>query len=338
MKSIHDMNGSEKAAALLIALGPEIASEIIKHLDEESIEKLSVEMARLEQLSPDEKEDLIGDFMISLRKEGKKLAAGPGSARELLAAAFGEEKAEEIITRMPPVDVKKEFVFLHELEPSVISQLLAEEMPQVVTLTLTFLPSHLAAGVMKELPKDLAKEVAVRMAKMSNIVPEAAVEVARALKKRYNRYLQEGVISGSTEGLNSLITILSHMKGEHERGILKELDESEPELSEKIRDEMVSFEKVVNLSNQDIRVLIDELNSDDTLARALKGAGDDIRFKFIRNMSQNRATDILTDMDTMGPIPLKEVEECRGVIVDIMRDLYDNGVIDFRRDGEVYVE
>lgn len=338
MKSIFDMNGSERAAALLIALGPEIASEIIKHLDEESIEKLSVEMARLDQLAPAEKEDLIGDFMISLKKEGKKLTAGPGSARELLAAAFGDEKADEIISRMPPVDVKKEFSFLHELEPAIISQLLIEELPQIITVTLTFLPSHLSARIMKELPRDTAKEVAVRMAKMKNIIPEAAVEVARALKKRYQKYLQEGVISGQTEGLNSLITILGHMNGEQERGILKELDESMPALSEKIRDEMVSFEKIVYLTNQDVRVVIDEVNNDDVLARALKGAGDDIRFKFVRNMSQNRATDILTEMDTMGAIRLKEVEECRGVIADIMRDLYDNGIIDFRRDGEVYVE
>ncbi len=338
MKSIHDMKGGEKAAALMVALGPSIASEIIKNLDEDSIEKISLEMARIQNLSPEEREDLIGDFMITLRKEGKKLFGGTIHARDFLVDTLGEEKADEIINKLPPVDVDKEFQFLHELEPSVIILLLKDEMPQIITLTLTYLPSWLSADVLKGLSRDMAKEVAIRMAKMTNIVPESAVEVARALKKRYRKFLQDGGLGAETEGLNSLITILGHMSGDQERGILKELDRSEPALSEKIRDEMVSFEKVVLLSNQDVRVLIDEISDDEILARALKGAGDDIRFKFIRNLSQNRATDILTEMDTMGPVRLKEVEECRGIITVTMRDLYDNGIIHFQRDGEIYVE
>ncbi len=337
MKSIYDMNGREKAAALMVALGPSIAADIIQHLDEESIETISLEMARIQNLSPEEREDLIGDFMISLRKEGKRLAGGTLHARDFLVDTLGEERADEIINRLPPVNVDKEFSFLHELEPDVINLLLKDEMPQVITLTMTYLPSHLSARVLEGLPRDSAKDIAIRMAKMANVVPEAAVEVARALKKRYRKFLQDGGIGNETEGLNSLITILGHMSGEGERSILKELDRSMPDLSERIRDEMVSFEKVVLLSNQDVRVLIDEVADDSLLARALKGAGDDIRFKFIRNMSQNRATDILTEMDTLGPVRLSEVEECRGIITGRMRNLHDNGIIYFRREGETYV-
>ena len=173
---------------------------------------------------------------------------------------------------------------------------------------------------------------------MKNPSSEAAVAVARTLKRR-SREIQKNengmIIMG---GMESLAAMMSHMSSEQERNLLKSIDSVVPHISKEIKELIFTFENIINLSNKEVRILIDEINDDYTIARSLKGAGDEIRFKILRNMSQNRAEGILTEMNEMGAIRLKDVEECRDYIVGIMRELNENGVIVIRRDGEVYVE
>jgi len=337
MKSIFDMTGAERAAALLVALGPEIASEILRYLDEDSIEKITVEIARIDRLSIEEKEDLIGEFLIALKKERRSLHAGEKTALDLLEKTFGIDKANEILHKVSARDVRGEFEFLRELEPELLAKLLKEEMPQTIAVAMTYLPPSISAGILRALPSETAKTVALRMARLDSVSPEAVVEIARGLKRRYKTFLQQNV-HVRDGGVNSLINIINNMSYDEEKRLLNQLDGVLPDVTKEIRNRIISFENVVNLSNRDMRVLIDEIKDDRLIARALKGAGDDIRFKFIRNMSQNRATDVITEMDSIGSLRLTEVEECRSFIMEIMRNLYDSGEIVFKKDGEIFVE
>ena len=336
MKSVFDMSGVERAAALMVALGPRTAADIMKHLDEESIEKLSREIARIERLSAGDREELIGGFLIDLRKEKRRLQGGEGAARDILMKSFGRDKADQILSKFVNIDVDKEFAGLNEIEDDVLASFFTGEHPQTIAVALSFLAPAKSAGLLKALGPDTAREVAVRMAKMDKVMPDAVAGIVKTIKKKYQEYRRKNQ-GLSTGGLSALTEILKHMDADDERKIMQDLSMTMPAVSEQVQNMTYSFDNVTVLNNQEIRILIDEVGDDHILAKALKGAGDDVRFKFLRNMSQNRATDILSDMKAMGPIKLSEVEDCRNIVVTVMRKLDENGVISFRGGGDTLV-
>lgn len=338
MKSFFDMTGAEKAAALLVIMGPEIASEIIRHLDEDSIEKLTACMVRMQSLPEKEKEDLIGDFIIELKKSSKQTTGGINRARKIIVDAFGNEKADEIIKKIENRDTESNFKFLNDLEDEELLHLLKDEQPQIIALVIKFITPKKGGMILKNLAPDKSKEIGLRLVKMKNLSSEAAVAVARALKKRYRNYKQTEDRKSIKGGIESLASIMNYMSSEQERSLLRSMDITIPEISKEIMEMIFSFENITSLTNREIRILIDEINDDYIIAKSLKGAHDDIRFRILRNMSRDRAENVIHEMSDMGAVRMKDVEECRDYIVDIMRELNENGVINLRRDGEVYVE
>jgi len=338
MKSIYEMKGVERAAALLVALGPSVAGDILKHLDDDVIEKLSVEIAKIERLIPEDKEELLGEFLIDLKKNKGAVFGGKDRAENFLKEAFGKEKAEKIFEKFNLVDIKKEFNFFNDIDSEVLFLLIKDEYPQLISVILSNLNPQVSAKIISLFDKDVAKEIAIRMAKMNSVSPEAVQGIVVSLKKKYREYQKNEGRFDKTAGIDSLVSILGHLTGAEERKLMDSLDISMPEISEQIKGRIFTFENIVTLTNNEIRILIDDINDDMVIARALKGAGDDIRFKIVRNLSQNRATDLINSMDIMGPIKLSEVQQNRDIIVSVMRKLNDNGEISLKKDGEIYVE
>ncbi len=338
MKSIYEMNGTERAAALLVAMGPGVAAEILKHLDEESINKISLEIAKLDILSVQDKENLIGEFLIDLRKNRKVISGGENIAKDILVGAFGDEKADTILKKLTRQNLEKGFDFLSEIDAEILAGFIQNEHPQTIAVTLAYLPSGKSAEIIQKLAPITAKEVALRMARMDKTSPEAVLEIARILRKKYEDSKLTGRSFEASGGVDTLVDILSHMGGEQEKKLMEHFDSTIPHLSREIRDRIYVFENIVNLNNQEMRILIDEIANDYIIAKALKGAGDEIRFKFLRNMSRNRATDVLTEMDSMGPTRLSDIQEDRDYIVSVMKSLNDNGMITIKKAKEKFVE
>jgi flagellar motor switch protein FliG len=267
MKSVFELTGTQRAAALLIAIGPQTAAGILKHLDEESIDKLTIEMAQIDRLSPLEKEDLIGEFLIDLRK-----------------AARG----------------------IQDIEPEILFELLKDEHPQSLAVIFAYLKAQQSGYIMKKLTREISSDVALRIARMSTVSQEAVAAMAVKLKEKYKLYLQksEGDLSG---GVDTLINIMNHMKGSEEKKLMDNLEVHIPDVSTDIRRRLFMFENIATLSNMEVRILIDEIQDDRCIATALKGAGDEVRFKILRNMSQNRATDIINELDVRKGFSLKQV-------------------------------
>ncbi|MCX7677831.1 MAG: flagellar motor switch protein FliG, partial [Spirochaetes bacterium] len=316
---------------------PEVATEVLKHLDEESVHRLVGEIAKIQKLTPEEKEDLIGEFIIELKKNRGVSYGGENVARDLIAAAFGEEKAKEIFDKLSQKDLEKGFEFLNEVDPELIVTFLADEHPQTVTVTLAHIQPKKAAEVLKRLDPRLATEVAKRMAKMDKTTPEAVVEIARVLRRKYDKY-RAGPGFESTGGVDTLVKILNYMSGDQEKALMEYFEKNLPEIARDIRDRIYTFDHVLNLDNREMRILIDAIGDDKIIARALKGAGDAIRIKFFRNMSRNRATDILYDMDAMGPIRISEIHSARDMIVRVMRELDEQKIITIKKEKEEYIE
>jgi len=335
MKPIEEMNGIEKSAMLLVTLGSEVASRILAHLDEKTVFKLAQEISKIENLSVKQKEDLIGEFLISLKKNKGAIFGGEDVAREMLNAAFGEDQAENILNNITHIDIEKGFSFLRNIDPDVLTSLLEKEHPQTITATLYYLSPAQNAKILKNLPTNLSKDIIKRMAKIEKPAPRAVLEIVRILRNKYEKLKASTIDTNKTDGINTLIDIMSHMNPEQEKKLMNFFDIKLPQISDKIKEKTFDFEAVLTLTNREVQILIDEINDDYIIAIALKGAGDELRFKFLRNMSQNRATNILTDMDIMGHVRLTDVTEARNSIVHTMRLLNDNGSIIVRKNDEL---
>ncbi|HNR89295.1 MAG TPA: flagellar motor switch protein FliG [Spirochaetota bacterium] len=338
MKSITTMTGIEKAAALLISLGPDVASEILRHLDGESIRRISEQIAMIDSITSGDKEELIGEFLLDLKKRRGSLYGGENVAKEILVGALGDEKAHDVLSKLNRQDLERGFDFLKDIETDVLVSFLQNEHPQTVAVTLAYLPPAKSAEILKLMDSGVAREVAKRLAKMEKTSPEAVLEIARVIRKRYEESKAAGRQHEVVGGVDTLVSIMNHMSGDQEKGLMEFFDSAMPSVARDIREKLFVFENVLNLTNQEIRVLIDEINDDELIARALKGAGDEVRFKLLRNMSQNRASDIIKDMERMGPTRLSDIQSARDEIVGIMRALNDNGVIDLRKQMDQYVE
>ncbi len=338
MISFDDMTWTEKAAALMIVVGKETASEIMRHLDEETVYKISTEMSKIDKLTPEDKEELLGEFLIEMKEQKFSVKGGEDVAKKMLIDSLGIEKAKKIFGRINPVKTEKLFEFLNEINEDLLHNLLKNEHPQTIAVTLVYINRAKAAKVLKLLGKDLSKDVALRIARMSRLAPEAVEQMAVNLKKKYEKMISQGTAHSQYAGLDKLAEIMNHLDAKTEKDILSYLDTDLPMQAEEIRSKIYTFEHVLTLTNKEIRVLIEEINNDSLLSLALKGAGDEIRFKFLRNVSNNRATDIIDNMNVLGAVRLNEILEARQEIVAIMRELNDNGVIYIRKSDEKLVE
>ncbi|MBN2403559.1 MAG: flagellar motor switch protein FliG [Spirochaetes bacterium] len=338
MKPIEEMTGIEKAATFLVAIGAEVASRVLAHLDEKTVFKIAQEIVKIEDLSVTQKEDLIGEFLIDLKKSKGAVYGGENVAKGMLIAAFGEEKAENILSNITHIDVEKGFTFLKNIDPDILTSLLENEHPQTITAALYYLSPVQNAKILKNLPTFLSKDIIKRMARLEKPSPGAVLEIVRVLRNKYEKLRTSAIKAEKTDGISTLIDIMSQMDPEQERKLKEYLYLKLPAISDKIREKLFTFEAVLNLTHREVQILIDEINDDYVIAKSLKGAGDALRFKFLRNMSQNRATSILNEMDNIGPVRLSEINEARNSIVQILRFLNDNGSIIVRKDQESLVE
>ncbi len=338
MKHLDEMNGVEKSAALMVALGADVASSIMKHLDEDTLSRLSIEIARIDRLAIEDKEELIGEFILKTKKMKGAVIGGENVAANILKAAFGEEKTKEILKKLTHRDLEKGFEYLKNIDPKILAAMLENEHPQTITITLAHLSPDKSAGVLKNIPPSSAKEVIKRMAKIDKASPEAVLEIARVIKKKYEKFKESSEIYDRTDGIKTLVDIMSQMNATQERKLMQYFEFTNINIYNQIRENIFTFENIANLTRQEMQILIDEINNDILIVKALKGAEDEIKFKFLRNMSANRATDILNEFDKIGPIRVSEINDARNEILAIMRHLNDNHIISVRKDKEQYVE
>ena len=340
MKSPDEMNGTEKAAALLVAMGHDTAAEIFRFLDEESLIRISGEMAKIERLSPSQKDDLIGEFLVQLKKMKKSSPGGEETARKLLVDAFGSEKAESVLGRVRQMNLDDSFDFLADVEPQVIADMTVKEHPQIIAVMLSKIDPAKAGQIIRLYPKDVSKEAAVRIARMGKVSPEAVVQIASSLRKKHDEMKKRSESANAPGGVNALADILNHLGGEDEKRLIAQFDDDMPEFAHEIRKRIsaVEFESIAMLSNKEIRLVLGKVSENRVLAKALKGCADELKFKVLRNISTNRAEDVVGLMDFMGPVRLSEVTEARQQISSIMKDLNDTGLIIVRKSGEEYIE
>ena len=318
------LSGRQKAATLLVSLGPEQAAAVMQHLPADEIEAISLEMAKLRTVDPDKTIAVMSEFVHT--SDALELAAegGVDFAREVLERSLGTEGAADIIARLSATMERRPFEFLRKTPPEQIIAFLNNESPQTIALVIANLHTTLAAQVLCELESEIQADVAARVAAMTEISPEVLVVVERVIKQKLSSVItQEYAASG---GVKSLAEILNHTDRPTERNILDNLAETNPDLAEQIRLLLFTFEDVVKLEDRHVQLVLREVDQKD-LALAMRGVTQDVKEKVLGNMSQRGAEMLREEMEYQPPQRRVVVEEAQGRIVSIIRRLEEAGEI-----------
>ena len=320
----------QKAAILLIALGPEKSAQIFKHLKDEEIEELTLEIANTRSVTPQLKEDVINEFYQICLAQQYIAEGGIGYAKELLEQSFGEEKASDVISKLTASLQVRPFEFVRKADSTQLLNFIQDEHPQTIALILSYLAPAQAAQIVGALPPDKQADVAKRIAMMDRTSPDVIKEVERVLESKLSSLVnQDYTIVG---GVDAIVEILNTVDRGTEKHIMETLEVDEPELADEIRKKMFVFEDILLLDDRAIqRVLRDVDNSD--LSMALKGANEQVQAAIFKNMSSRLSAMIKEDMEFMGPVRMKDVEEAQQKIVNIIRKLEDSAEIVISRGG-----
>lgn len=316
--SVDRLKGKEKAAVLLVALGADIAGEILKHLKEDSVERLTSEVLRLQRVPEGTKKQVL-ETCFQAAVAGKFITTGGAEiAHEMLAKAFGWQKAEDLIARVSASAKRPPFDFLRNTDPAQLVNFIQRERPQTIALILCHLRPNQAATILSALDDDLQAEVATRIATMDRTSPEIVEQVETVLKKKASLVLDREYASVGGSGF--LAKILAGVDRSVERVILERLDESNPEIAVEVRKQVFVFEDVVKLDDRSLQRVLREVDFRD-LALALKGCSEELRERILHNLS-TRAQEMLTEeMSVAGPVRLRSVDEAQQRIVAIIRRL-----------------
>ncbi len=326
----EELSGVQKAAILLIALGPERSADVFKHLKEDEIEELTLEIANTRSVSPQVKEDILNEFYQICLAQKYIAEGGIGYAKELLDKALGNEKAQEVISRLTASLQVRPFEFVRKTDPSQLLNFIQDEHPQTIAMILSYLSSAQAAVVLGALPPEKQADVAKRIAMMDRTSPDVIKEVESVLERKLSSLVnQDYTIVG---GVDAVVNILNTVDRSTEKHIMESLEIEEPELADEIRKKMFVFEDILLLDDRAIqRVLRDVDNAD--LGMALKSANEEVQNVIFKNLSKRLAAMIKEDMEFMGPVRMKDVEEAQQKIVSVIRKLEDAGEIVISRGG-----
>lgn len=325
-----EFSGKEKAAMLLISLGPEKSAQIFKYLKEEEIEQLTLEIANIRTISPETKEKVLQDFYQICLAQQYIAEGGISYAKQVLEKALGSERALEVINKLTVSLQVRPFDFVRKTDASQLLNFIQNEHPQTIALILSYLKPGQSSIVLSALPQDKQADVARRIALMDRTSPDIIKEVERMLEKKLSSLVTEDYTA--VGGVEAIVEILNSVDRGTEKHIMDTLEVEDTELAEEIKKRMFVFEDIITLDNRSIQRILREVDNSD-LGIALKGAGEEVQNVIFSNLSKRLATMIKEDMDYMGPVRLRDVEEAQQKIVNIIRKLEDAGEIVISRGG-----
>ena len=329
-KKNNALDGIQKAAVLMITLGPEMSSMIFKHLHDDEIEQLTLEIANTSSVSPSTKEEVLNEFYEVCLAQQYIAEGGIGYAKELLEKALGTEKAKEVIGKLTASLQVRPFEFVRKTDPAQLLNFIQDEHPQTIALILSYLSASQSSMVISALPPEKQADVAKRIAQMDRTSPDVIKEVEGVLERKLASLVnQDYTIVG---GVDAIVEILNAVDRGTEKHIVETLEVEDPELADEIRRKMLVFEDILSLDDRAIQRVLRDIDNND-IAVALKNANEEVQNVIFKNLSKRLAAMIKEDMDFMGPVRLKDVEDAQQKIVNNIRKLEDSGEIVIARGG-----
>ncbi|MGC4375634.1 flagellar motor switch protein FliG [Fictibacillus sp. Mic-4] len=329
-RGVKEMSGKEKAALLMISLGPDIAAQIYKYLSEEEIEKLTLQISQIRKVDSEVKENIISQFHQIALAQDYIAQGGIGYAKTVLEKAVGKNEAMAIINRLTSTLQVRPFDFARKADPAQIFNFIQNEHPQTIALILSYLDASQAGQILSELPQEMQADVAKRIATMDRTSPEIINEIEQILERKLSTTVSNDFTQAG--GIEAVVDVLNGVDRSTERTILESLEVQDPDLAEEIKKRMFVFEDIVTLDNRAIQRVIRDVQNEDLLL-ALKASSEEVKEVLFRNMSERMAENFKEEMEFMGPVRLRDVEEAQSRIVAIIRRLEDAGEVVIARGG-----
>jgi flagellar motor switch protein FliG len=336
VKAIAEVSGVRKAAVFLVSVGEEKAAEILKLMRESEVTEIMAEVARLTDVEREEVEAIQDEIALSAQARSYIAQGGVEFARSVLEASLGSSKATEIFDRLNFSFTSAPFEFLRNADPRQVLSFIQDEHPQTIALVLAYMNPDEASMVLSGLSEELQRDVAVRMATMDRTQPDVIATVEAALERRLSSVLQQGE-SSAVGGIQTLVEVLNRSDRSTERLIFEGLEDWDEELADEVRSRMFVFEDITTLDDKSVQLVLRQVDSKD-LAMALKGVRPEVRRKIMDNMSTRASDNLQEEIDMLGAVRLKAVEEAQAAIVRIIRALEEAGQIVLSRSGDEFVD
>ena len=309
---------------LLISLGSERAADVFRHLRDDEIEGLSLEMAKLQRIDPTVTATVLEELAATVQAYDSLISGGVDYARDVLERALGGDRAAEIIGRLSSVIEMRPFEFLRRTPPEQIVTFLRNEAPQTVALVVANLHTTLGAQVLSHLGEAEQADIAVRIARMGETSPAVVKQVEAVMRQKLASVVQQEYSAAG--GVKSLAEILNHADRPTERNVLDSLTEADEELAAEVRRLLFVFEDVIKLDDRSIQLVLREADQKD-LALALRGVSEEVKERLLQNMSERGAQMLVEEMEYQPPQRKRVVEEAQGRIVAIVRRLEEAGAL-----------
>jgi flagellar motor switch protein FliG len=314
----------------------ELSDAVMSQLSETEVSRLSRVVASLPELDPGTVKQVMAEYMGRVQTLSSVKQGGFDVARRLLRERLGVQRADEELERLLQADDARPFAFLHGIEPERITELLADEHPQVLAVVVAHLPSELGAKILGALDEGQRGEVALRIGTMGKVPHEAVIAIATSLSGQFMDRDLSPEAGRTGKGSNMLASILNRAERQVERAVLTSMDEKDPELAEEIRRQLFTFDDVLGLDDRTMQKVL-RVVQPKTLATALKGADKQTMAPFVRNMSENAAADLVEAIESLGPVRMSEIEGAQVDIARKVRDLEVAGQVTILRKGDEVV-
>jgi flagellar motor switch protein FliG len=330
------LNGTQKAAVLMVSLGDDVAAGVFKYLEEDEIQAISKEIALTKHVQPDMMDDVLEEFHTMTLAKSYIAQGGIEYAKKLLIKSVGPETARKIIDRLTKaLESSAGFSSIERANPQQLSKFIQSEHPQTIALILAHLNASQAGDLIASLPENLRADVAMRMANLQEISPEVVRRISLILEQKL-----EALGSFTTEaygGVRAVAELFNRMDRSTGRVVLEKIENENPQLAASIRDLMFVFDDILLIDDMGIAEILKRVDKK-SLTTALKGTSEELRTQFFRNMSSRAVELMREEMEFMGPVKLKDVEKAQHEIVEIVRQLEEEGVISIGGGGgEDYV-
>lgn len=327
-----EMDGSKKAAILMISLGTETSSQVMKHLPADIIQKVSYEIANTDVVSPEEKDQVLNDFVNTAQARQYVLDGGIDYAKNVLKQALGPQKAKEVIDLLTQIQYRERPLNIaRRADEQQLVNLLLDEHPQTIALVLCYIQPDKAARVLSEFPKKLQVDVAERIGTISSTSPKIIHRIEKVMESKFSTLVEND--SEKIGGVRALVDILNSASRSTEKSILGDLEKTQPTLAGEVKASLFTFEDIVTLDKLDVQKVLRNV-ANDVLALALKGSNDDIKNFIYENLSNRAVDNLKEELEFMGPTRLSAVEEAQQKIVGVIRKLDEAGEIYIRRGEE----
>jgi len=331
----QELTGPQKAAAVLVQLGKDLAARVLRAMTETEAVALTLEIANLPNLDKEQISEIMGEFVDSVVAVQSVGQGGVDAAREILAARLSPKEADEILEQFAGGSSGNPLGFLSHVEPYQVASFLQDEHPQTVAVILSYLASDTTAEIVAALPEEMRAQIARRIAMLERVDPVVIETTAQILQRKLAGVSKAGP-TAARSGLQSLVEILNNVDQGTEKRILSDLDVVDPELADRVRSQMFVFEDVLSLDDRTLQRVLRQIAPKD-LAVALKGVSEQERDVVLRNLSERAAEDLVDEIETLGPVRLSTVEAAQAAVVRVVRELEASGEITLSRSSEEMV-